>query len=66
MMDEYIAGQPLEARSVLDLVRKTIRNAVSQAEERVAYNMASRKLNGRPLSSFADWKNTTLSTAPMT
>ena len=56
-VDEYIAAQP---------ERTTTRNAVSQAEERIAYNMASLKLNGRPLISFADWKNTSLSTAPMT
>ena len=56
-VDEHTAAQP---------ERTTTRNAVSQAEERLAYNMASRKLNGRPLISFADWTNTTLSTAPMT
>jgi uncharacterized protein YdhG (YjbR/CyaY superfamily) len=38
-VDEYIAGFPPDVRKVLEALRRTIRKAAPQAEERISYRM---------------------------
>lgn len=45
-VDEYIAAMPAEARSKLQSLRKTIRQAAPEAEEVISYNMPAFKHNG--------------------
>jgi uncharacterized protein YdhG (YjbR/CyaY superfamily) len=45
-VDEYIASQPEDVRSVLGRVRTTIREAVPGAEELVSYKMPTYTLCG--------------------
>ena len=56
-VDDYIAVQPHAVRSVLELVRDTIRKAVPKAEEGISYNMPAYKLGGEVVLYFAGWKN---------
>ena len=44
-IDEYIATYPPKIRTILERVRKTIRKAAPDAEERIAYRMPSFALN---------------------
>ncbi len=52
-VDEYIAAQPEGVRPKLEQVRSTIRKAVPDAVEGVAYRMPGFKLYGKPLLYFA-------------
>ena len=45
-IDEYVATYPPRIRAILERVRKTIRKAAPNAEERIAYRMPSFALNG--------------------
>ncbi|HTA54739.1 MAG TPA: DUF1801 domain-containing protein [Candidatus Acidoferrales bacterium] len=56
-VDEYIASQPEPARSALRQVRDAIRVAVPEAEELIAYNMPTYKLNGTVFVHFGGWKD---------
>jgi uncharacterized protein YdhG (YjbR/CyaY superfamily) len=55
-VDDYIASQPKEVRSLLERVRDTIGNAVPGAEELISYGIPAFKLHGRPVLYFAGWK----------
>jgi uncharacterized protein YdhG (YjbR/CyaY superfamily) len=55
-VDEYIATQPETAKRALELVRKTIRKAVPEAEESITYKMPTYKMHGERLLYFAGWK----------
>jgi uncharacterized protein YdhG (YjbR/CyaY superfamily) len=55
-INEYIEGFPEEIRILLELIRKTIREAAPGAEEAISYGMPAYKLNG-PLVYFAGYKN---------
>lgn len=55
-VDEYIAAQPDSARLALDRVRSVILAAVPDAEETIAYDMPTYKLNGKRFVHFAAWK----------
>lgn len=55
-VDEYIASQPDAARTVLELVRNTIRKAIPRADEVISYKIPTYKLNDRPVLYFAGWK----------
>ena len=55
-VDEYIAAQPEAARAVLELVRRTIREAVPVAEEGISYQMPAYRLAGVTVLHFAGWK----------
>lgn len=55
-IDEYISGFPIETRSKLEEVRKTIRKCASKAEEVISYGMPAYKFNGM-LVFFAGYKN---------
>lgn len=56
-VDEYIASFPVDTQKVLFEIRKTIRDAAPEAEERIAYNMTGYKSNGKALVYFAGYKN---------
>ncbi len=55
-VDEYIAAQPEPLRPKLEQVRATIRKAVPEAVEGIAYRMPGYKLHGKPLLYFAGFK----------
>lgn len=56
-VDEYMATLSEGRRAVLEELRKTILSVVPGAEEYISYNIPSVKVDGRPLLSFASWKN---------
>jgi uncharacterized protein YdhG (YjbR/CyaY superfamily) len=53
---QYIASKPKDARMALERVRKAIRTAIPEAEERLSYQMPAYTLNGVPVLYFAGWK----------
>jgi uncharacterized protein YdhG (YjbR/CyaY superfamily) len=55
-LDEYIATFPKDIRDVLTQLRRTIRAAAPQAQEKISYGMPTYTLEG-PLIYFAAWKN---------
>ena len=55
-VDEYIAGFPEDVQRVLEDVRRAIRQAAPDAEERISYQMPTFTLKGN-LVHFAAWKN---------
>ena len=55
-VDEYIAAQSDTLRPKLEQVRATMRKAVPEAVEGIAYRMPGYKLRGRPLLYFAGFK----------
>jgi len=55
-VDDYIAAQPESSRPALTRVRMIILAAVPGAEEMIAYDMPTYKLNGRRFLHFAAWK----------
>jgi uncharacterized protein YdhG (YjbR/CyaY superfamily) len=56
-VDDYIASYPEEARRQLAAVRRAIRAAAPEADEKISYGMATFTVEGRPLVYFAGWKN---------
>ena len=55
-VDEYIASQPDAARTILRLVRSTIRTALPEADEVLSYKMPAYRLDGDVVLYFAGWK----------
>jgi len=55
-IDEYIAGFPNDIQEILDQLRKTIRNAVPEAEETISYQIPTFTLKGKYLVYFAAYK----------
>jgi len=55
-VDEYIASHPEAVQPVLKRVRSTIRKAVPGSEEVISYQIPTYKLHGRPVLSFAGWR----------
>ena len=55
-VDAYIAGFPPEVRDVLKEIRRTIRKAAPDAEEKISYMMPAIFLEG-PLVYYAAFKN---------
>ena len=55
-VDEYIAALPAEVQEVLQKIRKTIRDAVPEAEEKISYGIPAFALNGRAFTHFAGFK----------
>jgi uncharacterized protein YdhG (YjbR/CyaY superfamily) len=45
-VDEYFSSLPANTKSILDEVRKTVREAAPQAKELISYNMPALKLHG--------------------
>jgi len=54
-VDEYIAGFPKDVQRILQRVRKTIRSAAPEAEEKISYQIPTFSLKGSLLS-FAGYK----------
>ena len=54
-IDEYIAGFPREVQEILERIRKTIRAAAPDAEEKISYQMPTFTLKGN-LVHFAAFK----------
>jgi uncharacterized protein YdhG (YjbR/CyaY superfamily) len=54
-VDEYIALFPADVQQVLSRIRAVIKQAASEAEEKIAYRMPGYYLNG-PLVYFAGFK----------
>jgi uncharacterized protein YdhG (YjbR/CyaY superfamily) len=55
-VDDYIAAQPKEARSVLERVRATIRKALPRATEGISYQIPVYKLDGVMVLYFAGFQ----------
>ncbi len=55
-VDDYLAGFPLEQRSILQRVRETILAQVPNATEKIRYGMPAVMLGGRYAIHFAGWK----------
>jgi len=45
-VDEYLASQPEHERLPLEMIRRTIKNAIPSAEEVISYQMPAFKFNG--------------------
>ena len=56
-IDEYIRTFPQEVQTILEKMRKTIREAAPGAVETISYQMPTFKLNGKGLVYFAAFKN---------
>ena len=56
-VDKVLAGLPVEARSALEALRRTIAAAAPEAVESINYGVPAFKYRGRPLVSFAAAKN---------
>lgn len=56
-VDGYIAGAAEEVRTVLAEMRRTIREAVPEAEETLCYRMPTYRLEGRNLVHFATFRH---------
>ena len=56
-IDEYIGTFPEDVQTILEKMRKTIREAAPGAVETISYQMPTFKLNGRGLVYFAAFKN---------
>ncbi len=55
-IDAYIATFSPDVQVILQKIRKTIHEAVPEAEETISYQMPAFKLKGKPLVYFAAWK----------
>lgn len=55
-VEHYLAAQPKEVRAALELLRKTIRSVVPDAEEVISYQIPTFKLGG-PLVAYAAFAN---------
>jgi uncharacterized protein YdhG (YjbR/CyaY superfamily) len=55
-VDEYIASRPEAVQVALQRVRRTIRQAVPEAEEAISYQIPAYKLHGQRMLYFAGWK----------
>lgn len=56
-VDKYLASVPEDARATLEKLRKTIKAAAPGATEVLWYQIPTVKFDGRPLISFAAFKN---------
>jgi uncharacterized protein YdhG (YjbR/CyaY superfamily) len=56
-VDEYIESFPADVQAVLQRVRRTIREALPDAEETISYHLPTFTLDGVVVVHFAGWKN---------
>jgi uncharacterized protein YdhG (YjbR/CyaY superfamily) len=56
-VDEFLASQPEEVRTILVRVRRTICQAVPEAQEIISYNMPTYTLHGDRMVQFSVWKH---------
>jgi uncharacterized protein YdhG (YjbR/CyaY superfamily) len=57
VVDKYLASVPEKKRATLEKLRRTIRTVVPEAEEIIWYQIPTFKFQGKPLVSFAAFKN---------
>jgi uncharacterized protein YdhG (YjbR/CyaY superfamily) len=55
--DEYLAGVPEPQRAALEKLRKQIQAAAPEATETITYQMPGFRAHGRPLVSYAAFKD---------
>ena len=55
-VDEYIAAQPESVRTILQQVRRAIRDALPGATETISYQIPAYKMPGGTVIFFAGWK----------
>lgn len=55
-IDEYIAGHSPDIQDVLQRIRSTIKEAVPEAVETIAYNMPTFAVDKKSIVHFAAWK----------
>lgn len=55
-VDDYVAAQPDDIQLVLEEIRRTIRDVVPDAGERISYQMPTATTAGHDLVYFAAWK----------
>lgn len=56
-IEAYIGTFPADVQTVLETVRRTIREAAPDATETIAYDLPAYKLDGKPLVYFGGFKN---------
>ena len=56
-VDAYIASFPEHAQPSLRAVREAIQHAAPQAVESISYQIATYKVDGKPLTYFGGWKH---------
>jgi len=56
-MDEYIGTFPKDVQKILEEVRRTIKAAAPDAQEKISYQIAAFELHGKNLVHFAGWKH---------
>ena len=56
-IDEYIATFPADVQKIMKQLRRTIKAAAPNAEEKISYQMPTFTLNGKYLVYFAGFKN---------
>ena len=55
-IDEYIGTFPKDVQKLLEEIRRTIKAAAPDAQEKISYQIAAFELNGKNLIHFAGWK----------
>ena len=55
-VDAYIGSFPQDVQIKLEAVRKTVHDVVPGSEERISYDIAAFRRNGRDYLSLAGWK----------
>ena len=55
-IDEYIGTFPKDVQKILEEIRRTIKAAAPEAQEKISYQIAAFELNGKNLIHFAGWK----------
>jgi uncharacterized protein YdhG (YjbR/CyaY superfamily) len=56
-VDEYIGSFPVDVQEALDEIRRTIRRAIPDAEEKISYQIPTFTQHGRNVVHFAGWKH---------
>ena len=56
-VEEYLAGVPEPHRAALEKLRKQVQAAAPEATETITYQMPGFRAHGRPLVSYAAFKN---------
>lgn len=56
-IEAYIGTFPADVQTVLETVRRTIREAAPDATETIAYDLPAYRLDGKPLVYFGGFKN---------
>lgn len=55
-VEQYLASLPVPVRNALDIVRRTLREALPDAEETISYQIPVVRLNGTHVVYFAGYK----------